>query len=205
MIDKKIIVHLLLSLLVASCCCSNVSDRLNEEAKLSGDTLYFNKGRVDGRLCKSSYVDFYGNYIVVKNRNGHGRSIWIDSILYSYCGMSGTTLVISKPDGWNCELVYFTKDTLIVESVSRNQPAISEHSFDRFRVISVQDSLSNSGSSIRTTFFIKLESDGRMSEQRKFGVDSSGRYSLIVKKDNRGLLVLKRTTGSALEEKYYFE
>jgi len=203
--DKKIIMMFLSVLFALSLCCSSKSNQLDSQVRISSDTLYFSKGRVDVRLCKSPYIKIYDNYITVKNHSAQGRSIWIDSVLYLYCGASASTLVISKPDGWNYEFVHFNQDTLIVETVSKNKPAIFEYSLDKFRVVRIEDSLYNSGYAVKTDLLLKLESDGRITDRKKFGTESSNGFNLTVKKDGNALLVLKRNVSNGQREKYYFK
>ena len=153
--------------------CSNSNpDREENKDKqnvVKCDTIFFGSDKDLVTYKDSLFITgatVYNNSLVYKTK-GKGLSVWIDSLLYvvkyqnKFMALSATL-----DQGYN--LLYFNGDSLYIEKIAINSPLIEKCETNKFKVISVTDSIYNFGYLSKSILFYKVDSNGMLGEKREY-------------------------------------
>lgn len=132
------------------------------EAKTeSYDTIFFANNNVKSLLLEGSRA--IQNGIVIETKD-NSESVWLDSIKYS----NGKSFLIASTPEAQTMMLYFDRDTSIIEKVAINKPSIEEFKLPSSTVVLVTDSSFNSGYLIKSMLFYQVDDQGKLKDKREY-------------------------------------
>lgn len=168
--EKKIIIALASSVLMVYSCNSK---SINDDKAMSGiakhDTVYFGSEKSLRNYREKFLINGateLNNGVAIKT-NGVGINVWIDSLLYFSKHENKLVAVASTLDH-GFSLIYYNGDSLSIEKIAINKPAVEDCKTNNFRVVSITDSSFNSGYLIKSMLFFKLNNNGTLEERKEY-------------------------------------
>jgi hypothetical protein len=146
-----------------SCSIKQQTNEYNTDS--SYDTVYFEKPYFFADTCK--LLRGKGHLLF----EGTGKSLWVDSVLYSSCSGNRIILLARTPDKSSYQLIHFDGDSLKMDIVSRNPPVMTMYELRTFLVVSVSDNIYNSGQLTSVTSLYKISQSAELLGELRFYQD----------------------------------
>lgn len=168
--EKKIIMMLAIIALMR---CSNTNpdgvEQKDKQSIVRCDTIFFGSDKALMDYKDNLIVDgatVLNNALIYKTK-GKGLSVWIDSLLFKEKQQNNFVSVSFTLDqGYS--LLYFNGDSLLVEKIAINKPVIEVYKTDKFKLLSITDSIYNSGYLSKSILFYKIGNNGIVGDKKEY-------------------------------------
>lgn len=154
-------------------CVSNQSNReksvVDSQNIATYDSIFFGSDRsldIYKNMFPVNDSAHFSNGLILKTK-GQGLSVWIDRLFY-FSMHQNKFVAVSSTLNYGVALLYYNGDSLMVEKVATNKPAIEECKTNTFKVIRITDSVYNSGNLIKSILFYKFTNNGELIDKKEY-------------------------------------
>jgi hypothetical protein len=196
---------------VGGCSTKNQSSENGKHQTVRYDTVFFSADlALEGDCKRHQVLPTDSPNFLLFNTIGRGQGLWLDTIVYSKCWNDQMAIVGRTADRFRWQLVYYSGDSLQSTIVSINRPTINEFKMNGFTVITLSDTIYNSGTLTRTNNLHVIDYSNRSHEIHQFhqGVDIKtklprGFLLSLHRKNDDTLVVQKMILADRKMEHYY--